>query len=212
MPYARTVHHEAPQDALRLAEAALAAEEAAWARGRSELASARLAEVLAEAGADAEHPRHAAALAAYERFWEPYTYSDPLVRPLWESLRESGIKVGVLSNTIWTRDYHRAIFERDGVLDLIDGDVYSSEIPWAKPHSAAFAAAADAVGEPVERCVYVGDRIFEDVHGAQQAGMLAILVPHSDIPVGQQMPVQAEPDAVVQSLAEVAGVVAGWNA
>ena len=31
----------------------------------------------------------------------------------------------MLSNTIWTRDYHRGIFERDGVLDLLDADVYS---------------------------------------------------------------------------------------
>ena len=31
---------------------------------------------------------------------------------------QRGIRVGVLSNTIWTRDYHRGIFERDGVLDL----------------------------------------------------------------------------------------------
>ncbi|WP_432490674.1 HAD family hydrolase, partial [Flavonifractor plautii] len=79
--------------------------------------------------------------------------------------------VGVLSNTIWTRDYHRGIFERDGVLDLIDADVYSSEIAFAKPHVEAFRAAADAVEVEPQACVYVGDRIFEDVHGSQRAGM-----------------------------------------
>ena len=71
-----------------------------------------------------------AALAAYRQFWEPHTFTDVQVRPLWEGLRERGVLVGILSNTIWSGEYHRGVFERDGVLDLIDADVYSSEIAW----------------------------------------------------------------------------------
>jgi hypothetical protein len=37
------------------------------------------------------------------------------------------------------------VFARDGVLHLIDGSVYSSEIEHAKPHPEAFAAALRAV-------------------------------------------------------------------
>jgi putative hydrolase of the HAD superfamily len=113
----------------------------------------------------------------------------------------------VLSNTIWSREYHDGIFARDGVLDLLDGAVYSSEIPHAKPHPLAFAAAAEAVGATPAGCLYVGDRPFEDVHGAQRAGMRAVLVPHSDLPVSQQVPVDAAPDAVVQRLIDVLDVV-----
>ncbi len=41
-----------------------------------------------------------------------------------------GVRVGVLSNTIWdARLPPRGIFERDGVLDLLDVDIYSSETP-----------------------------------------------------------------------------------
>ena len=72
-------------------------------------------------------------LTAYYEFWVPHTETDPEVRPLWEWLRAEGIKVGVLSNTIWPREWHVGFFERDGVDDLIDGDVYTSEIPWTKP-------------------------------------------------------------------------------
>ena len=52
--------------------------------------------------------------AAYQRFWEPHTHTDPQVRPLWETLQRREIRVGVLSNTIWSRAYHREVFERDG--------------------------------------------------------------------------------------------------
>ena len=102
--------------------------------------SASLAAILAEAGVDPEHDRHHLALAAYQRFWEPHTHTDPQVRPLWETLQRMEIRVGVLSNTIWSRAYHREVFARDGVLDLLDADVYSSEIHVVKPHPDAFRA------------------------------------------------------------------------
>ena len=198
---------EADSLALRLAQA----EERAWSRGRQGHESASLASILEEAGIDPAHDRHLLALAAYQRFWEPHTQTDPQVRPLWEALHESGVRVGVLSNTIWTRDYHREVFERDGVLDLLDGDVYSSEIHVVKPHREAFLLACEAVGVAPDRAVYVGDRLFEDVYGPQQVGMRAILVPHSDIPVGQRVAVEVEPDAVAHQLLDVADIVAGWN-
>ena len=200
-----------PDGAARLAEQILAAEKRAWLRQRDDGTSARMAEILAEAGVRSDHPGHGAAQTAYEEFWEPHTWTDPDVVPLFTGLRERGIKVGVLSNTIWTREYHDAVFARDGVLDLIDGAVYSSQIEHAKPHREAFAAAMAAVGESDPAgCVYVGDRPYEDVHGAQRAGLRAILVPHSDIPVDQQVPVDVTPDAVVQKLVEILDVVDGW--
>ena len=52
----------------------------------------------------------------------------------------------MLSNTLWTREHHEDVFASDGVLDLIDGAVYTSEIPWTKPHPEAFLAAMAAVG------------------------------------------------------------------
>ena len=131
---------------------------------------------------------------------------------MWEELRRRGLKVGVLSNTIWPRDWHEGFFRRDGVLDLIDGDVYTSEIPWTKPSPDAFRAAMAAVGvtDPA-RCVYVGDRLFDDVWGAQNAGLRAIHIPHSSIPAAQVGHTEGVPDAVVHRLAEIPDVLAGWS-
>ncbi|HQH08753.1 MAG TPA: HAD family hydrolase, partial [Phycicoccus sp.] len=156
--------------------------------------------------------RHYLALAAYHRFWEPHTHTDPQVRPLWEGLKARGIKVGILSNTIWSRDYHREVFARDGVLDLIDGDVYSSEIDHVKPHPEAFREACRAVGVSPTAAVYVGDRMFEDVHGPQQVGMRAIWIPHSDLPAAQRVQVTAVPDATAHELLDVLRIVDGWTA
>ncbi len=178
-----------------------------WGRAHSHHQSATIADLFDEAGL--EHD--AALLSAYYDFWEPHTPTDPEVRPTWEALRSRGIKVGVLSNTIWPREWHRGFFERDGVLDLLDGDVYSSEIPWTKPAPEAFRAAMEAVGvtDPA-RCVYVGDRLFDDVWGAQSAGMRAIHIPHSTIPDDQLGHTEGTPDGVAHRLSEIPGIVARW--
>ncbi len=133
------------------------------------------------------------------------------MRPTWEALRAAGIKVGVLSNTIWPREWHRGFFERDGVLDLIDGDVYTSEIPWTKPSPHAFQAAMEAVGvtDPA-RCVYVGDRLFDDVWGAQNAGMRAIHIPHSVIPADQLGHTEGDARRGGSRAVGDPGVVAAW--
>jgi putative hydrolase of the HAD superfamily len=99
------------------------------------------------------------------------------------------------------------VFRRDGVLDLIDGAVYSSEIAWTKPHPEAFLAAMAAVGatDP-ERCVFVGDRPWDDIYGAQSIGMRTVLVPNSDVPTFAD----ASPDAVISSLAELVPLIESW--
>jgi len=179
-----------------------------WGRSRDHQRSATVADLFTEAGL--EHDPEL--LTAYYEFWEPHTLTDPEVGPLFEGLRAEGVKVGVLSNTIWPRAWHEGFFRRDGVDHLIDGDVYTSEVPWTKPSPHAFRAAMDAVGatDPA-RCVYVGDRLFDDVWGAQNAGLRAIHVPHSLIPPTQVGHSEGVPDAVVHRLSEIPGVVAAWR-
>jgi putative hydrolase of the HAD superfamily len=196
-----------PVDLTELAPRLHSANEAIWGRSRDEQRSATIGDLFTEAGLDHDPEL----LEAYYEFWVPHTTTDPEVRPLFETLRERGAKVGVLSNTIWPRAWHRGFFERDGVLGLIDADVYTSEIPWTKPAPEAFRAAVEALGlaDP-SRCVYVGDRLFDDIWGAQNAGMKAIHVPLSRIPTSQVGHTEGVPDAVAHSLGEVADVVARW--
>ncbi|MDN5853983.1 MAG: HAD family hydrolase [Actinomycetia bacterium] len=198
----------APDDVDQATAALLDAAQRVWARSRDEHRSATFEEICAISG----HPATPEAVEAYRAFWEPATVTDPDAQALFEGLHSAGVKVGVLSNTVWPRAWHEAIFERDGVHGLIDGDVYTSEIAWTKPHERAFTAAMSAVGaDDPGKCVFVGDRLFDDVWGASAAGMRTIHVPHSAIPPDQIGHSIGEPDAVVQRLSEVAGVVEGWH-
>jgi putative hydrolase of the HAD superfamily len=194
--------------AVRLSEALYAAEQEMWVRSRDEHRSSTLADVCEAAGVALT----ADLLAAHERHWEPHTYTDPEAAGVLAGLRERGLKVGLLSNTQWSREHHERILSRDGVLELFDGAVYTSEIPWTKPHPEAFRAAMDAVGvSDAAECVYVGDRLFDDIYGAQAAGMRAIHIPHSPIPASQIGHTVGEPDAVIQSLPELIPLLENWK-
>ena len=195
--------HYPAADAAAVAAAARAAEMELWGLANSAQQSATLDAVFARAGIAAS----AEFVSSYYAAWDPHTLTDPDAAPLLAELRRRGIKVGVLSNTMWPRRVHEQIFVRDEILELIDGAVYTSEIPWVKPHPEAFRAVMRAIGmtDPAD-CVFVGDRPYDDVHGAKSMGMRAVLVPNSDVPGFEA----AEPNAVIGWLSDLLGHLDNW--
>ncbi|MFI5069191.1 MAG: HAD family hydrolase [Streptosporangiales bacterium] len=188
-----------------LAAAIVAAERSLWELAETAHRSGTLAEVFQRAGVAPTD----AMLASYFEAWDPHTFTDPDVIGVLGELRARGIKAGVLSNTLWPRSAHERVFRRDNVLGLFDGAVFSSEIPWAKPHPEAFRAAMAAVGvDDPAACVFVGDRPYDDIHGAQGAGMRTVLIPHSEVPPFDG----AAPDAVITRLADLPAVIDAWIA
>ena len=195
-------------DDAQLAARLHAAEAEIWARSRDHHLSGTLDDVFRAAGVTPDDVMR----RAVHDWWEPHTYLDPEAPALFEALRDRGIRIGVLSNTLWPRGEHERIFERDGVLSFIDGAVYTSEVPWTKPHPKAFLAALAAVEvDDPQRAVFVGDRLYDDVHGARAVGMRAVHIPHSTIPDDQRGPVEGEPDAVIQRLGDLLAVVDAWR-
>ena len=197
-----TPHFSAGQAAAH-AKAIRTAEFELWRQAETAQRSATLEHVFSRAGVTADDEL----LTTYYGLWEPHTYTDPDAAPVMRALRDRGIKIGVLSNTMWPRSAHEQVFSRDGVLSLIDGAVYSSEIPWTKPHPEAFRAAMAAVGvsEPAS-CVFVGDRPYDDIYGAKSVGMRGVLIPHSEVPPHDGV----IPDAVITRLTELPAHLDQW--
>src|ERR1700678_1577052 len=195
--------HFPADQATSVAAALLAAENGCWAQCETAHSSATLEAIFAAAGVTG----HEAFIETYFGLWAPHTITDPDVAPLLRLLRERSIKVGVLPNTVWPRALHERVFRRDGVLELIDGAVYSSEIPWTKPHPEAFRAAMSAIGvsDPAS-CVFVGDRPYDDIFGAQSLGMRTVLIPNSTVPAYAG----AVPDAVITRLADLLPHLENW--
>ncbi len=89
---------------------------------------------------------------------------------------------------------------------MIDARLYTSEMEYMKPPS-TFRAALDAldVTDPT-RAVFVGDRPFDDIHGAQEAGMRTVLRPN-----GGTSPFDVTPDAEITPLPALVDLIDGWR-
>ena len=200
----------APDRVDEVAAALLAAERDVWARTETTMRSATTHEVLRAAseavGLPVEAALHDAALAPYFDWWSPTTHARPAARRVLTSLRDRGLVTGLLSNTHWPRDRHEQWLRRDGLLDLLDARVYTCDLQHVKPHADAFAALLEAVGVEPARAVFVGDRLHDDVFGAQAIGMRAVWLRNDAVPSYDVVPA-----AVIDDLDELVDVVDGWR-
>jgi len=210
--WALAAHHLAPDHADELTARMIGVEAAFWATTASHQRSATLADLLAVATAeldlDVAEALFEEAAIHYLDAWTPHVRHDPDAVPTLTALRAQGLRLGLLSNTHWPRAFHEHFLERDGLADLLDARLYTSELPFQKPHPEAFAAAMAAVGvDDPSRAAFVGDRPFDDISGAKGFGMRTVLRPNP-----HAEPHDVEPDATIAALPELIGLVSGWRA
>jgi FMN phosphatase YigB (HAD superfamily) len=118
------------------------------------------------------------------------------------ALRDAGFVLGAISNSPIPGRFLRAILRSRGLLDMMEAVLSSADFGWRKPDPAIFAAGCRAVDVRVERALYVGDRVREDVRGPKAAGMRAVLTREHR----QDEPRSDEPDAELTSLRELLAI------
>jgi putative hydrolase of the HAD superfamily len=210
---ARHIDHAREQEVVeRLVEV----EKDCWAELERTHRSARLADVLQAATRalriDVTEALLEEAATHHLDSWTEYIEHDDDAAGVLQELRERGLKIGLLSNTMWPRAWHERFLERDGLLDLIDARVYTSDLEFSKPHPHAFAAALAAIGvdEPAH-AMFVGDRPYDDISGAKGAGMKAVLRRNPGL-AGEGVRARddataVDADAVIDALPEIMPVI-----
>jgi putative hydrolase of the HAD superfamily len=129
------------------------------------------------------------------------------------ALRDKGLRIGLLSNTFWPAAWHNEILAREGLAGLFDAVVFSSDLSVVKPHPDAFAAVLTGLGglEP-EDCLFVGDRPFEDISGAQAVGMKTVALPERTVAAQHRIAVEVEPTFRIARLTDLIRTVDRWRA
>jgi len=206
--------HLAPEREDELARQLVAVEAAFWASTATDQRSGTLADLLgaaaAELGLDVAEALLEEAAVRHLDAWTPHIRHDPDAGPTLAALRERGLRIGLLSNTHWPRQFHERFLERDGLVGLIDARHYTSEMPFQKPHPSAFLSACRALGvDDPGRAVFVGDRPWDDITGARRAGLRTVLRPN---PLVAPVPGAAVPDATIERLPELMALVEAWQA
>ena len=88
-------------------------------------------------------------------------------------LQSKGVRLGIVSNTTnpgIMKDYERSLMELDSFFEF---SIYSSEVPYRKPHPSIFQLALNRLGLKPTEVLFVGDNLQADVAGAQGVGMPA---------------------------------------
>jgi putative hydrolase of the HAD superfamily len=110
----------------------------------------------------------------YDYFARPEAWQDfPEVEEVIRSVREKGVRVGMISN--WDPRLRRVLggFSWAGLLDPI---LISEECGVEKPHVTLFRRAEEEAGLKAEECALVGDDPLSDRAGAEGAGWRCALV------------------------------------
>jgi putative hydrolase of the HAD superfamily len=90
-------------------------------------------------------------------------------------MRDSGLSLGLVSNTFVPGFAHDHHLEGIGLLDLLPVRVYSSEVGHRKPDRRIFQAALDRLSTSPQETLFVGDLVKTDIVGAKRLGMKTAL-------------------------------------
>ena len=140
-------------------------------------------------------------LDAEQRCWDRAVTVDADAVPTLSWLGDRGIKRGLCSNAPFPPEMMRRQVSSNGIADLVDAIVFSSEVGKRKPSFELYRAALDAIGTEPGRTLFVGDRVREDYEGPAALGMRAVIVTaHAAQPPRDGVP-------AIRSLAELRKLV-----
>ena len=134
----------------------------------------------------------------------PYVEPDALAT--FDSFHTDGIAMGCVTNTILLEEGINDALMRLGLLRYFRSVVASSSMGFKKPHASLFQRALCELDIQPEEALFVGDRLVDDVSGAQAVGMRAVLTHQF-----RQEPLDGanvEPNAVISRLAELPDAIA----
>jgi len=169
IPLARIQSAYPPLDELpKRAEAYEGDEDAFWRGVNADIL--RNLGISDEDGSLAEH-----LMTGFKRadWWAAYDDALPTV----EALSSAGYRVGTIANA---RHLVMGRLHRTGLLERFDAITYSEEVGYKKPDARLFEVALGRMNVSAERAVHVGDRLREDIQGAQGYGLRAILIDRED--------------------------------
>ena len=129
-----------------------------------------------------------------------FVVADPQAEGLLEELQRRGIAVAVLSNGWNPLQTLKA--RRAGYTGTV---LASADLGVQKPHARAFAALAAALGQPAQRCFYVGDDPKGDIMGAMHAGFNAVWLDNEGRTYPADLPAPSHTIQTLDALLDVIG-------
>ena len=133
---------------------------------------------------------------------------EPDVLSVLRGLHEAGYAMGLVSNVSLLPTLMRQDLDRLGLAPYLAASVFSSEVGVRKPDPRIFHTALERLDVSPEHTVFVGDRLLDDVTGAQAVGMRAVLTRQ----FRQEEDPDIHPDAAIDHLRDLPSLLQRWGA
>lgn len=140
-----------------------------------------------------------------------------LVRPMpgaaetLAAVQEMGLRIGLISNTIWPGAFHLADLARFDLEDYLEVAFFSADVAAWKPDARVFRLALEALKLEAAEAVYVGDHPYFDVYGAQQAGLRGVWLRSEEWTDPAEFGYEITPDATLGHLPDLLAALAPWR-
>lgn len=112
---------------------------------------------------------------AEQRCWESAVSLAPGALDVIRRIRRLGRRTAIVTNAPFPAEFMVRQMRGNGVADLMDALVFSSEVGRRKPSPVIYQAALDRLGVDPEAALFVGDRELEDYQGPTAIGMRAVI-------------------------------------
>ncbi|NPA47694.1 MAG: TIGR02253 family HAD-type hydrolase [Thermococci archaeon] len=122
-----------------------------------------------------------------------------------KTLRSMGVHVGLITDS--DNDYIETHLKALGIYDLFDSITTSEDAGFYKPHPRIFELAMERAHVSPGESIYVGDNPEKDCRGAENVGMLSVLLD----PDGSKKELWENCRVVVSRLFDVVDLVRGLN-
>lgn len=181
-----------------------------WIRATEGKQNLRLGDLLAESSAacgtalSEDEIQQAVALYIAPLDARVVMYDD--ARETLQALADRGLRIGLISNTMWPGDYHRRELERFGLLSYFDDTLFSGDVGLWKPQPAAYGLALERLGVSAEDAFFVGDLPQHDLLGAQAVGMRTVFKRNKSFELAG-----VQPDAEITHLIELTELINRWS-
>lgn len=114
-----------------------------------------------------------------------------------EYLNNKNYSLGLLTDTDGRKGTKYKRIQRVNLEKWFDEIIIAGENVEKKPSTEPYYIACEQLSIPPKKCVFIGDKPFTDIKGANKAGMISILLRRRD------WDLVSEPDYILDSLSEI---------
>jgi len=144
-----------------------------------------------------------------KHLWEVTLEKLPYLDEVLTELKKRGYKLGVITNTVTSREEHvRKALRRIDVERYFDVVVTSVDVGFNKPDQKIFLTALKALNIKPKEAVMVGNRISADILGGNKIGMKTILFKWNERYLNQITLPKEQPTCIINSLKELPKILA----